>query len=197
VPGARRVLVAHLGAGASLCAVLDGRSVDTTMGFTPVDGLVMATRSGALDPGAVTWLASHTDDDLADVLERQSGLLGLCGTADMRAVMARAEAGDAGARLALDVWWHRLIGLCGAMVAALGGIDVLALTGGVGEHAATVRAGLADRLAWLGVGTTVPVLVVEAREDLQIAAETVSLLSSVQPSGSATALRGSSCGEQP
>jgi acetate kinase len=180
VPGARRVLVAHLGAGASLCAVLDGRSVDTTMGFTPVDGLVMATRSGALDPGAVTWLSSHTDEDLADVLERQSGLLGLCGTADMREVMARAEAGDARAGLALDVWWHRLTGLCGAMIAALGGIDVLALTGGVGEHAATVRTGLIDRLAWLGVGTTVPVLVVEAREDLQIAAETVSLLDSVQ-----------------
>ena len=179
VPGARRVLVAHLGAGASLCAVLDGRSIDTTMGFTPVDGLVMATRSGALDPGAVAWIAARTTDDLTDLLERQSGLLALCGTADMRDVMARAENDDAVAQLALDVWWHRLTGQCGAMAAALGGIDALALTGGVGEHAPTVRAGLAGRLAWLGVGTTVPILVIEAREDLQIAVETASLLRSV------------------
>lgn len=178
VPGARRVLVAHLGAGASLCAVLDGRSIDTTMGFTPVDGLVMATRSGALDPGAVAWLAAHTTDDLTEVLERESGLLGLCGTADMREVIARAGDGDGDARLALDVWWHRLVRLCAAMAAALGGLDVVALTGGIGQHNATVHAGLTERLAWLGTGGTVPVLVVPAREDLQIAAETVQLLGS-------------------
>jgi acetate kinase len=176
VPGARRVLVAHLGAGASLCAVLDGRSVDTTMGFTPVDGLVMATRCGALDPGAVMWLASHTGEDLATVLEQKSGLLGLCGVADMREVITRADNGDSSARLALKVWWHRLIRLCGAMVAVLGGLDVLALTGGIGEHNEAVRAGLIDRLSWLGVGSTTPVIVVAAREDLQIAAETNQLL---------------------
>lgn len=176
VPGARRVLVAHLGAGASLCAVLDGRSVDTTMGFTPVDGLVMATRCGALDPGAVMWLASHTGEDLATVLEQNSGLLGLCGVADMREVITRADNGDSSARLALEVWWHRLIQLCGAMVAVLEGLDVLALTGGIGEHNEAVRAGLIDRLSWLGVGSTTPVIVVPAREDLQIAAETNQLL---------------------
>lgn len=176
VPGARRVLVAHLGAGASLCAVLDGRSVDTTMGFTPVDGLVMATRCGALDPGAVTWLASHTGEDLATVLEQDSGLLGLCGVADMREVITRADNGDSNARLALEVWWHRLIRLCGAMIAVLGGLDVLALTGGIGEHNQAVRDGLVDRLSWLGAGHTVPVIVVPAREDLQIAAETSRLL---------------------
>lgn len=180
VPGARRVLVAHLGAGASLCAVLDGRSIDTTMGFTPVDGLVMATRSGALDPGAVSWLASHTSEDLTNVLERESGLLGLCGAADMREVMSRADAGEGSAQLALEVWWHRLIRLCGAMAAALGGLDVLALTGGIGEHNQAVRTGLIDRLAWLGSGSTTPVLVVPAREDLQVAAETTRLLSSVR-----------------
>jgi acetate kinase len=176
VPGARRVLVAHLGAGASLCAVLDGRSVDTTMGFTPVDGLVMATRCGALDPGAVMWLASHTSEDLATVLERDSGLLGLCGVADMREVTTRADNGDSNARFALEVWWHRLIRLCGAMVAVLGGLDVLALTGGIGEHNEAVRAGLIDRLSWLVAGTTTPVVVLPAREDLQIAAETSRLL---------------------
>jgi acetate kinase len=180
VPGARRVLVAHLGAGASLCAVLDGRSIDTTMGFTPVDGLVMATRSGALDPGAVSWLASHTSEDLTNVLERESGLLGLCGAADMREVMSRANSGEGSAQLALEVWWHRLIRLCGAMAAALGGLDVLALTGGIGEHNQAVRTGLIDRLAWLGSGSTTPVLVVPAREDLQVAAETTRLLSSVR-----------------
>jgi acetate kinase len=188
VPGARRVLVAHLGAGASLCAVLDGRSIDTTMGFTPGDGLVMATRSGALDPGAVSWLASHTSEDLTNVLERESGLLGLCGAADMREVMTRANSGEGSAQLALEVWWHRLIRLCGAMAAALGGLDVLALTGGIGEHNQAVRTGLIDRLAWLGSGSTTPVLVVPAREDLQVAAETTRLLSSVRSDQSGEAL---------
>jgi acetate kinase len=176
VPGARRVLVAHLGSGASLCAVLDGRSVDTTMGFTPLDGLVMATRCGALDPGAVTWLASHTSEDLASVLEQDCGLLGLCGAADIREVITRAGNGNDDAQLALEVWWHRLVRLCGAMVAALGGLDVLALTGGIGEHNEAVRAGLLDRLAWLGAGKTAPVLVIPTREDLQMAAETSRLL---------------------
>lgn len=176
VPGARRVLVAPLGSGASLCAVLDGRSVDTTMGFTPVDGLVMATRCGVLDPGAVLWLATHTGEDLATVLERDSGPLGLCGVADMREVTTRADNGDSNARLALEVWWHRLIQLCGAMIAVLGGLDVLALTGGIGEHNQAVRAGLIDRLSWLGTGSTAPVVVLPAREDLQIAAETSRLL---------------------
>ncbi|HET9256401.1 MAG TPA: acetate/propionate family kinase [Pseudonocardiaceae bacterium] len=177
VPGARRVLVAHLGAGASLCAVLDGRSVDTTMGFTPLDGLVMATRCGALDPGAVTWLAARTAEDLTTVLERESGLLGLCGTADMREVITRAACGERDAQLALEVWWHRLIRLCGSMIAAMGGLDVLVLTGGIGEHSQEVRTGLIDRLSWLGLGDTTPLLVVPAREDLQIAAETSQLLS--------------------
>lgn len=101
VPGADRVLIAHLGGGASLCAVRDGRSIATTMGFTPLDGLVMATRSGSVDPGALLWLARHTTEDLDAVLEQESGLLGLCGTADMRQVLTRAAGGDSAARLAL------------------------------------------------------------------------------------------------
>jgi acetate kinase len=169
VPGARRVVVAHLGAGASLCGVLDGRSVTTTMGFTPLDGLVMATRSGALDPGAVLWLAEHTDEDLGQVLESESGLRGLCGSSDMREVLARADDGDGDAVLARDVYLARLVSLLGATVATLGGLDVLVFTGGVGEHAPEIRNLVAARLFWLA--DPVPILVVPAREDLQMAAE--------------------------
>src|ERR1019366_5264844 len=106
VPGARRIITCHLGAGASLCAVRDGESIDTTMGFTPLEGLVMATRSGDVDPGLLLWLLQHgglSEDQLAHTLEHESGLLGLAGTADMREVLARADAGDEAARLALDV----------------------------------------------------------------------------------------------
>src|SRR5450755_2351059 len=107
-----RVVSCHLGAGASLCAILDGRSVDTTMGFTPLEGLVMATRSGSVDPGLLLWLLEHTatsERELADALEHESGLIGIAGTADMREVLARADdGGDARARLAFGVYVHRL-----------------------------------------------------------------------------------------
>ncbi len=194
-PLARRVVVAHLGGGESLCGVLDGRSVVTTMGFTPLDGLVMATRSGSVDPGAVLWLAAHTGEDLAVVLEQESGLLGLCGTGDMREVLARADAGDEAAVLALEVYLHRLVTQLGGCVAALGGLDALVFTGGVGEHAAPVRERVVERLGWLGVrtapssaglvtgdaevtapGARVRTFVVHAREDVQLAAEAEALL---------------------
>jgi acetate kinase len=139
LPDAGRVVVAHLGGGQSLCAVADGRSVMTTMGFTPLDGLVMATRSGALDPGAVLWLAEHTDEDLGRVLEEESGLLGLAGTGDMREVLEREAAGDADARLALEVYLHRFLRELGGCVAVLGGLDALVFTGGVGQHAGALR----------------------------------------------------------
>ena len=199
VPGSRRVVTCHLGAGASLAAVLDGRSIDTTMGFTPLDGLVMATRSGSVDPGLVTWLQQHknlTPQEMTDILENRSGLLGLAGTADMRQLLGRD---DDAAELALDVYVHRLAGSAAAMTAGLGGLDVLLFTGGVGERAAEVRRRTTDRLAYLGVridehlnalaepdadisaGDTdhdVRVLVVASREDLQIAAEVEQVLSS-------------------
>ncbi len=192
-PGARRVVTCHLGAGASLAAVLDGRSVDTTMGFTPLDGLVMATRSGGVDPGLLLWLEEHeglSPREVAESLEHSSGLLALAGTADMREILAR---NDDDARLALGVYLHRLASGIAAMTVALGGLDALVFTGGVGEHAAGVRQGAADRLAHLGVGvdaelnaaadpdsptgdreisgdgSRVRVLVVRAREDLEIA----------------------------
>jgi acetate kinase len=192
--GARRIVTAHLGARASLAAVVDGRSVDTTMGFTPLEGLVMATRSGTVDPGLVLWLAEHEKlqpHEIADTLEHRSGLLALAGTADMREVTARI---DATAALALDVYVHRVAAGVAAMAASAGGIDALAFTGGVGERSAPVRERVADRLGFLGVAVdpasndgsvdgeitaaraSVRVLVVPAREDLVIARGTRSAL---------------------
>jgi len=190
--GALRVLSCHLGAGASLCAVDAGASVDTTMGYTPLDGLVMASRSGALDPGAVLAVQRQRGLSAAEAehdLYHASGLLGLAGTADMREVIARLDQGDAAARLALDVYVHRLRTSMAAMVAAMGGVDVVAFTGGVGEHAAVVRERAAAGLGFLGVavddlanrrgtgdrdvsaaGAVVRTLVVHAREDVEIAA---------------------------
>jgi acetate kinase len=190
---ASRVVTCHLGAGASLCAVLDGRSVDTTMGFTPLEGLAMATRSGSVDPGLLLWLQQHEGlsvDAMADALEHSSGLLGLAGTADMREVLSRS---GADAVLALDVYVHRLRAGIAAMAASLGGLDALVFTGGVGERAARVRELACGGLGFLGValdgarndaadgsadavvsgaGSAVRVLVVRAREDLEIAAQT-------------------------
>jgi acetate kinase len=149
-----RIVSCHLGAGASLCAIAGGRSVDTTMGFTPLEGLVMATRSGSVDPGLVIWLLERealSTEALGRALEHDSGLLGLAGTADMREVLARAAQEDAVARLAVDVYLHRLRAGIAAMSAALGGLDVLAFTGGVGERSAEIRDGAAAGLGYLGV----------------------------------------------
>jgi len=192
-PGVARIVTCHLGAGASLCAVRDGRSVDTTMGFTPLEGLVMATRSGSVDPGLVLWLLEREQVSVAEAaaaLEHESGLVALAGTADMREVLAREEAADADARLALGVYVHRLRAGIAAMAAALGGIDAIAFTGGVGERSARVREATIAGLGFLGVlldrpanaaadgdadvsawGSMVRTLVVCAREDLEIARE--------------------------
>jgi len=189
---ARRTVVCHLGSGASLCAVLDGRSIDTTMGFTPLEGLVMGTRSGTVDPGLVLWLLEHTSLTATEVdegLTRRSGLAGLSGTnGDLRTILAAVERGDARARLAVDVMLHRLVREIGGMVASLGGLDLLVFTAGIGERSPLVRAEVAARLAYLGVavdpaaneavtgdadltaaGATVRTVVVAAREDLEIA----------------------------
>src|SRR6266496_1786703 len=188
---ALRIVTCHLGAGASLAAVRGGVSVDTTMGFTPLEGVVMATRSGSVDPGLVLWLQQHarlSADQVSDALEHRSGIAGLAGSADMRAVLEAASSGEAAARLAVDVYVHRLRGAVAAMAAAAGGLDVLVFTGGVGENAPEVRQLAADRLGFLGVaiddaanlgcdpdrelsaeGAAVRTLVVAAREDLEIA----------------------------
>jgi acetate kinase len=196
-----RIITCHLGAGASLAAVLGGCSVDTTMGFTPLEGLVMATRSGSVDPGLVLWLEEHehlSPRQVASALESHSGMLALAGTADMREAGAAAARGDERAQQAIDVYIHRLAGGIAAMSAATGGIDILAFTGGVGENSALVRRQTAQRLAFLGVavdphsndngrgdrdvsatGAAVTTLVIAAREDLQIASEARRLLSTL------------------
>jgi acetate kinase len=189
--GPLRVLTCHLGAGASLAAVVGGVSVDTTMGFTPLEGLVMATRSGSVDPGLLLWLEEHVGmppTELAATLENRSGLVGLAGTADMRQVLARQAQGDPDAVLALGVYLHRLTASMAAMVAAMAGLDVIVFTGGVGEHSAPVRAQAVAALGFLGAaldeganqdpqpdceltapGSPVRTLLVAAREDLEIA----------------------------
>jgi acetate kinase len=186
-----RTVTCHLGAGASLTAVGGGVSVDTTMGFTPLEGLVMATRSGTIDPGIVLWLQQQANlpvDEIAESLERRSGLAALAGTADMREILTRAGAGDTDGRLALEVYVHRLCSSIAAMVASLGGLDALVFTGRIGERAPTIREQVGERLGWLGValdsgangtsqsdadisapGAKVRTLVVESREDLEIA----------------------------
>ncbi len=193
-----RIVSCHLGAGASLAAIAGGRSVDTTMGFTPLDGLVMATRSGSIDPGLVLWLEEHVHTppaELAATLEHRSGLLGLAGTADMRAILEAEAAGDEAATLAVGVYLHRLRASIAGMVAALGGLDVLVFTGGVGENAPAIRERVAADLGFLGVavdpdrnaaarpdaevgssGAAVRTLVICAREDLEIVREVRAVL---------------------
>ena len=189
--GGLRIVTCHLGAGASLAAVHGGRSVDTTMGFTPVDGIVMATRPGSVDPGLLLWLLERggvSVGELSDALEHRSGLTALAGTGDMRELLARAAADDRDARAALAVYVHRLRAGIAAMAAAMDGLDVLAFTGGVGEHAPEIRAAAAESLGFLGVtveadrnaearadgeigafDARVPTVIVTAREDLEMA----------------------------
>src|SRR5712691_7372502 len=194
-----RVVTCHLGAGSSLAAVHGGRSVDTTMGFTPLEGLVMATRSGSVDPGLIVWLQRHeavTERELTEALDGRSGLLGLAGTADMREVLERRSSEDVRARLAFDVYIHRMRACIASMAAAMNGIDALVFTGGVGENSAPVRSEAAAGLRFLGVdvdatsndriagdrdisarGARVRTLVVHAREDVEVARDVRWLLS--------------------
>ncbi len=187
-----RLVTAHLGSGASLAAVVGGRSVDTTMGFTPLEGLVMATRAGDVDPGLLLWLMRRgglSAPEIEDALESGSGLLGLSGlSADLRVVIGAADAGDAQAGLAYAVYLHRLRAGVAAMVAAMDGADGVVFTGGAGENSARLRRDTCLGLSFLGLaidadlnesasddrlvspaGTSTSVMVVAAREDLEIA----------------------------
>ncbi len=186
-----RLVVCHLGGGASATAVRDGRSVDTTMGFSPLEGLVMATRAGSLDPDVPVHLVLRRGlaaDEVERALNEESGLLALAGKGGMREVETAAEGGDARAALALDVHDHRLAAAVAAMAASLGGLDALVFTGGAGEKSARLRAAAAARLAFLGVAVdaglnhgaepdaevsppdaAVRTLVVRAREEVVIA----------------------------
>ena len=192
--GAARVVVAHLGNGASLCAMRAGRSVATTMGFSVLDGLVMGTRPGTLDAGVLLYLMGHDRLDvkaLERLLYHESGLLGVSGiSSDMRELLAST---DAHAREAIDLFVYRIGRELGSMAAALGGIDALVFTGGIGEHAAPVRARVCRDAAWLGIrldeqanerggpqlslpGSPASAWVVPTDENLMIARHTVALL---------------------
>jgi acetate kinase len=195
-----RLVICHLGSGASATAVSDGRSVDTTMGFTPLEGLVMATRCGDLDPGALLFALDHglSTTDANHALENLSGLMGISSgpDGDMRRLLADRLSGSETAALAIAVYLHRLRGKIAAMAAATSGVDALVFTGGVGERSAAIRAETCSGLDWLGVSidghansavadTDVDIstsesrtatLVIHAREDLQIAHECRELL---------------------
>ncbi len=192
--GELRIVSCHLGAGASLCAIEAGRSVDTTMGFTPLEGLVMATRAGSIDPGIIPWLVEHgglTLEEVSDALEHRSGLVGIAGTADMREVLEARTRGVADATLAFDVYVHALRRELGAMVASLFAVDVFAFTGGVGEHAPAIRAACGIPIdteandAATGdaeisaADAEVRTFVVTAREDLEIAHQVRAILGRV------------------
>jgi acetate kinase len=179
-----RIVSCHLGSGASLCAISGGHSVDTTMGFTPLAGLVMGTRSGDVDPGLLTWLLEQTglsESEMSYALEHDSGLKGLAGSSDMRTVLASRAAGDETAGLALAIYLHRLSTQIAAMAAAMGGVDVVAFTGGVGEHAPEIRD---EAMAPLGFLGATQVLTIPAREDLEIARQVRAISDVGIPGGS-------------
>lgn len=189
-----RLITCHLGNGCSLAAIQDGHSVDTTMGFTPLEGLMMGTRSGSLDPGLLLHFLQHGEyspDQMNNVLNKESGLLGVSGiSGDMRTIMDAQSTGNLRAKLALDVFIHRLRQGIGAMLAVLGGLDALIFTGGIGEHADLVRAEACANFGYIGLhideaknthvqgdqniaraDSTARVLVIKAEEDWMIARE--------------------------
>ncbi|MGP3534726.1 acetate/propionate family kinase [Microbacterium sp. RD1] len=191
-------IVFHLGNGASVAAIDGGRSVETSMGLTPLEGLVMGTRSGDLDPAVLLHLARRADlsiSDLDDLLNKRSGLVGLAGVSDMRDIRAGVEAGDPAITLAWDVYIHRLRSYAGAYLAQLGGADVIVFTAGVGENVPAVRAEALSTLAFAGVevdpernaarergirvistdASAVAVLVVPTDEELEIARQTLAV----------------------
>jgi acetate kinase len=189
-----KLVTCHLGNGCSLAAILGGRSVDTTMGFTPLDGLMMGTRSGSLDPGILTFLMraeKSTGQQLDDLLNRKSGLLGVSGlSSDMRQIVAAMKDGNARAKLAFDIFVHHLQSGIGAMIAVLGGIDALVFTAGIGENSPDMRAAACANFAFLGLtldpaknaqspadqeisfsDSSVRVLIIRAQEDWAIACD--------------------------
>lgn len=149
-----RVISCHLGNGVSICAMREGKSVDTSMGFTPMEGLVMGTRSGDLDPGAILYLMRHGkgEADLDDLLNRRSGLLGISGrSGDVRELEAAVKDGDARAELALEIFAYRAAKYIGAYAVALRGVDALVFTAGIGEHSSSMRARICKRLDFLEI----------------------------------------------
>src|SRR5216684_1303997 len=189
-----KLVTCHLGNGCSLAAIREGRSMDTTMGFTPLEGLMMGTRSGSVDPGILTYLIRQrqfSGQQLDEVLNQKAGLLGISGiSGDMRKILAASRTGHERAKLALDIYIHRLRSGIGAMIAVLGGVDALVFTAGVGENSPEVRTAVCDNFAFLGLrldqgknaqspldedisapDATVRILVIHAQEDWMIARE--------------------------
>jgi acetate kinase len=154
-PRSLKVVSCHLGNGCSVAAIQDGRSIDTTMGFTPLEGLAMGTRSGSVDPGILIYLMREGKlghEQIDQMLNQESGLLGISGvSSDMREILAAIKQGAARAKLAFDIFVHRLRSAIGEMAAALGGLDVLVFTAGVGENSAEVRAATCEKLEFLGL----------------------------------------------
>jgi acetate kinase len=189
-----RLIVCHLGNGASVTAVAGGNSVDTSMGLTPLEGLMMGTRSGSIDPSILVYLIrrhGYTADQIDDILNRQSGLLGVSGlSGDMREILEAIQSGNQRARLAYDIYAHRLVREVGGMLAVLGGVDAVVFTGGVGENCAPLRQEVCEQFGFLGLKlnlaknaapdldeniaateSRVQVLVIRAEEDWEIACE--------------------------
>jgi acetate kinase len=213
--GSRRIVTLHLGSGSSAAAIRDGRPVDTSMGFSPLEGLVMATRSGDLDPAIVAFLVEReglSPGDVEEWLNRRSGLLGLCGRSDMRDVLGAARAGDARAEVAADVFCYRARKYVGAYVAALGGLEAVVFSGGIGENLPEVRARICAGLEACGLrldsernartvgieaaihaeGSAIAAWVLPTREELWIARETVRCLTGGREQASDDMLSGNS-----
>lgn len=196
----QKIISCHLGNGASIAAVMNGRSVDTSMGFTPLEGLIMGTRSGDLDAGAVTYIMEKEEIGLKSanvLLNKHSGMLGLTGiSSDMREIEIAAEAGDEKARLALDIYDYRIKKYIGSYIAAMGGLDILIFTGGIGENADSTRYSVLNNMEFMGItvdedknkglrgkeqiiskdGATVSVIVVPTDEELMIAMDTEAIV---------------------
>ncbi|HHH40218.1 MAG TPA: acetate kinase, partial [Sedimenticola sp.] len=205
-PEALRLITLHLGNGASAAAIAGGRSIDTSMGMTPLEGLVMGTRCGDLDPAIPFYLAREcamTPAAIESLLNRESGLLGLAGSSDMREILARAGQGDEQATLALDLFCYRIRKYIGAYIAVLGGLDAVVFTGGIGEHAAEVRRRVCAGLEVFGIrldpgrnadpsrhagriqaaGAPVALLVIPTDEELEIAIQSEAVIVATPPAG--------------
>lgn len=203
-PSTVKMVTCHLGNGCSMTAVVGGKVVDTSMGMTPAEGLVMGTRSGDLDPAILLYLARElraTPDEIDDLINKKSGLLGVTGkSSDMRDVQAAADAGDSRAKLALAIFCYRIRKYIGAYAAAMGGIDAIVFTGGIGENCPQIRAAACDGLEFLGLsldreknalardqadisaqGSRVRVLVVPTNEERMIARETAQVVNALKP----------------
>lgn len=199
--GDTKIVVAHLGGGASISAVLNGKSIDTSMGLTPLDGLVMGTRSGSIDPAIIQYIAdkeNRSADDVLTILNKKSGLFGIGGSADMRDIEEGYLSGDEGASIAFRIFIYSVVKMIGAYIAAMNGVDLIAFTAGIGEHDSLVRKEILKHFGYLGIDldeganedsgevlistpqSRVKVWVIPTNEELKIARETLRLTAGPQ-----------------